>query len=112
MRPFLRVVPPAAWALATDGEAEHIAFFSDDLERLALATSALGLGLTVAGGAGRVAAGGEDLGRLASELERRGSPLAAPLARYLSPVQCWKAGARALALDRPLVMGIVNLTDD
>ena len=112
MRPLLRTVPPAEWALATDGEAEHIAFFGDDLERLALATSALGLGLTVAGETGRVAASGGDLGRLAVELERRGSPLAAPLARYLSPLERWRAGPHELALDRPLVMGIVNLTDD
>ena len=112
MRPLLRAVPPAAWTLATDGEAEHIAFFGDDLERLALATSALGLGLTVADGAGRVAASAGDLGRLAAELERRGSPLAGPLARYLAPVERWGAGAHTLALDPPLVMGIVNLTDD
>ena len=112
MRPLLRAIPPAAWTLATDGEAEHIAFFGDDLERLALATSALGLGLTVADGAGRVAASAGDLGRLAAELERRGSPLAGPLGRYLAPVERWEAGAHTLALDPPLVMGIVNLTDD
>ena len=112
MRPLLRTVPPAEWALATDGEAEHIAFFGDDLERLALATSALGLGLAVAAETGRVAASGGDLGRLAAELERRGSPLAGPLARYLAPVERWRAGPHELTLDRPLVMGIVNLTDD
>ena len=112
MRPLLRAVPPAAWTLATDGEAEHIAYFGDDLERLALATSALGLGLTVADGTGRVAASADDLGRLAGELKRRGSPLAGPLARYLGPVERWEAGPHALALDPPLVMGIVNLTDD
>ena len=112
MRPLLRAVPPAAWTLATDGAAEHIAFFGDDLERLALATSALGLGLTVADGTGRVAASADDLGRLAAELERRGSPLAGPLARYLAPVQRWGGERHALALEPPLVMGIVNLTDD
>ena len=62
MRPLLRVVPPAEWALATDSEAEHIAFFTDGLGQLALATSALGLGLTVADGTGRVAASAGDLG--------------------------------------------------
>ena len=112
MRPLLRVVPPAEWALATDSEAEHIAFFTDGLGQLALATSALGLGLRVTDGAGRVAASGGDLGRLAAELDRRRSPLAAALARYLSPVEHWQAGPHELALDRPLVMGIVNLTDD
>ncbi len=112
MRPLLRTVPPAEWALATDGEAEHIAFFGDNLECLALATSALGLGLAVAGETGRVVASGGDLGRLAAELERRGSPLAGPLARYLAPVERWRAGPHELPLDRPLVMGIVNLTDD
>ena len=112
MRPLLRAVPPAAWTLATDGAAEHIAFLGDDLEQLALATSALGLGLTVADGAGRVAASADDLGRLAAELERRGSPLAGPLARYLAPVERWGGERHALALEPPLVMGIVNLTDD
>ena len=112
MTPLLRAVPPAEWALATDGEAEHIAFFGDDLERLALATSALGLGLAVAGETGRLAASAGDLGRLATELQRRGSPLAVPLARYLAPVARWRAGPHELPLDRPLVMGIVNLTDD
>ena len=112
MTPLLRAVPPAEWALATDGEAEHIAFFGDDLERLALATSALGLGLTVAEGTGRLAASARDLGRLAAELGRRESVLAAALTRYLSPVERWRAGPHELALDEPLVMGIVNLTDD
>ncbi len=112
MTPLLRAVPPAEWALATDGEAEHIAYFGDDLERLALATSALGLGLTVAEGTGRVAASAGDLGRLAAEMGRRESPLSAPLTRYLSPVERWRAGSHVLALDEPLVMGIVNLTED
>ena len=112
MRPLLRAVPPAAWALAADGEAEHVARFGGDLERLALATSALGLGLRVADGSGRVAASAGDLGRLAAELERRDSPLAEPLARYLAPVARWRAGPHELSLETPLVMGIVNLTDD
>ena len=112
MTPLLRAVPPAEWALATDGEAEHIAFFGDDLETLALATSALGLGLTVTEGTGRVAASAGDLGRLEAELGRRESPLAAALSRYLAPVERWRAGSHELPLDEPLVMGIVNLTDD
>ena len=112
MTALLRVVPPAPWALASDGEAAHVAIFGGDLERLALATSALGLGLTVAEGAGRVSAGAGDLARLAAELQRRDSPLAPPLTRYLSPVTRWQAGPHTLALEPPLVMGIVNLTDD
>ncbi len=112
MTPLLRVIPPAAWALAAGDEAEHIAFFSEDLERLALATSALGLGLSITEGKGRVAASERDLGQLAGELRRRGSALAAPLDRYLTPVERWRAGALDLSLERPLVMGIVNLTDD
>ncbi len=119
-RPLLRAIPPAGWALATDPDAEHIAIFGSDqhdLEGLALATNAVGLGLTMQAGeeterSGRVAASPADLGRLADELERRGSPLAAPLHRYLTPVTRWQAGSHTLALDKPLVMGIVNLTDD
>ncbi len=112
MTALLRVAPPAPWMLAGDREAAHTAIFGGDLERLALATSALGLGLAVADEAGRVSAGARDLARLVEELERRESPLAAPLARYLSPVSRWTAGPHTLALDPPLVMGIVNLTDD
>ena len=112
MTPRLRAIPPSAQALAADGEAEHLAFFGEDLTRLALATSALGLGLTVSEGTGRVAASGGDLGRLAGELRRRGSPLAAALERYLAPVGRWRAGGREFSLEGPLVMGIVNLTDD
>lgn len=112
MRPLLRAVPPAPWALAGDGSAVHTAIFGDDLERLALATSALGLGLVVAGGTGRVTADADALARLEAELRWRGSPLAEPLARYLTPVERWAVRGRELPLDAPVVMGIVNLTDD
>lgn len=112
VKPLLRVVPPAPWALSSDEEAQHIAFFRDDLEQLALATSALGLGLTLDQEIGRVSASHQDLERLAHELKQRRSPLVDPLERYLSPIERWKAGAHELKLDSPLVMGIVNLTDD
>ncbi len=110
--PLLRVVPPAPWVLTLDRKTEHIAFFSDDLEQLALATSALGLGLTLEEETGRVSASRQDLKRLAQELKQRRSPLVDPLERYLSPIEQWKAGSRELKLDSPLVMGIVNLTED
>ena len=114
MRPLLRVVPPAPWALAADGGAVQTAVFGDDRERLALATSALGLGLAINAddGTARVIADADDLARLEAELRRRDSPLAAPLARYLAPVERWAVRGRELPLDAPLVMGIVNLTDD
>lgn len=112
MKPALRIVPAASSATNRDRHAPYVAFFAEDLERLALATSALGLGLVVSDGAGRVVAGRGDLSRLERELRRRESNLAEPLARYLAPVSRWTLGSRELALDSPIVMGIVNLTDD
>jgi len=112
VKPALRIVPAASNATNRDSHAPSVAFFAEDLERLALATSALGLGLVVSDGAGRVMGGRGDLRRLERELRRRESNLAEPLARYLAPVSRWTLGARELALDSPIVMGIVNMTDD
>jgi dihydropteroate synthase len=77
-----------------------------------LATSACGLGLTVHDGVARVAASERQLRSLAEELERRGAASAAHLRRFLTPERAWKLRRRELELDRPHIMGILNLTED
>ena len=109
-KPLLRVVPPPAGA--AQPAQVHTAIFGADLERLGLATTATGLGIRREGGRASVVATRDQLGALADELERRGSTLAAPLHRYLEPVTAWTLRTRTLPLDRPIVLGIVNLTDD
>ena len=108
----LRVVPPASTLGIGEADAPHVAFFGENLEHLALATSALGLGLVLANGTGRVVAPRHDLDRLARELDRRQSRLANPLVRYLDGASVWSLKGGNLSLETPLVMGIVNLTDD
>jgi dihydropteroate synthase len=49
---------------------------------------------------------------LASALTARDHPAGTLLARALEPLPEWRLRTRALPLDRPHIMGIVNLTDD
>jgi dihydropteroate synthase len=88
------------------------AFFTQEIETVVLATSACGLGIELRGDAAKVAGSLAQLARLRGELGSRGSPLAGALARFLEPQTTWRVRARELSLDRPLLMGIVNLTDD
>jgi dihydropteroate synthase len=112
LNPPLRIVPASTAQVAADPAAPCIAFFAVDIETVMLATAALGLGVTVEAGLARVVAPSADLGRLAAELERRGSELASRLRRYLEPEREWRLRTRALPLERAVVVGIVNLTDD
>jgi dihydropteroate synthase len=41
-----------------------------------------------------------------------GSAHAARLARYLGPVTQWRTRTRAFTIDRPIILGILNLTED
>jgi dihydropteroate synthase len=49
---------------------------------------------------------------LAAALSGEGHRAGDRLLRYLSPVAAWQLRTRALSLDRPWVMGILNLTED
>lgn len=108
----LRVIPPAPAQLAADPGAPHVVLAALDEERVALAASDLGLDVGAWDGLVRVVASGEGLARLATSLEGAGSDVATPLRRYLEPVAVWELRTRALPLDVPHVMGIVNLTED
>lgn len=112
MKPSFRVIPPGAAQLAADEAAPFIAHFEGDRERLQVATSAVGLGLDLTGSTIRVVASSSELHRLADQLEVLGSNHAAALRRFLEPVTEWRLRSRAFPLDRPIVMGILNLTDD
>ena len=108
----LRAIPPSPAQLAADRAYPHLVVFGADLDALGLATTAVGLGIEVRGETACVIAPPAALGQLARELERRESVLALLLQQYLEPRATWQLRSRELALDRPLIMGIVNLTDD
>ncbi len=109
----LRAIPPFPAQLAADPEAPYLLFFDEGIEELVLATSAVGLGISLDGTTARVAAPVREARRLRDELEaREAGGLAKALTRLLEPVIAWKLRTRALDLGRAHVMGIVNLTDD
>ena len=112
MIPAFRIAPPAPQQLAADDDAPAIAWFAGDRERLQLATSAVGLGLDLRGEPARVVASRRELAQLLVALEEAGSLHAARLRAYLEPVREWKLRTCALPLERPIVLGILNLTED
>ncbi len=113
MRPTLRVVPPGFAILAAEPETPYAVRFEGDRERLQVATSALGLGIDLRDPAGAtVWAPLGVLRRLAAVLEEMGSPHGERLRAFLAPVRAWRLRTRSLPLDGPVVMGILNLTED
>ncbi|MEO6397576.1 MAG: dihydropteroate synthase [Tepidiformaceae bacterium] len=112
MIPEFRAVPPSPAQLAADVGAPHTVFLSADRDLLALATSAAGIGVDLNGDPAKVVASAAELDRLSSVLETMDGSLAGRIRRYLHPVSSWKLRTRELALDRPTIMGILNLTSD
>lgn len=110
--PSFRVVPAGAGQSAADPQAPQIAYFEGERELLQVATSAVGLGLDLTGQAVRIVASRQELEALAGALEAAGSRHGTPLRRFLEPITEWRLRTRTLPLDRPIVMGILNLTDD
>jgi len=110
--PSFRVAPPSAAQLAADPAAPAIAWFAGDRERLQVATSAAGIGIDLTGDPARIVASRAELARLLAALEACQSPHAAALKRYLEPVPAWRLRTRSLSLEQPIIMGILNLTDD
>jgi dihydropteroate synthase len=109
--PVLRVVP--AWpAGQVDPLMPLAAWFGADQDTVAHAADELGLEAHADGETLRVAATVGSLAALRSLLANPDSPVAAALDRYLSPVPAWKLRTVTLPLDRPHIMGIVNLTED
>ncbi len=112
MRPRFHAVPPETAAASLGPQALHYVEFSEDHEAVRLATAELGLGCTLDGERVCIRGTARDLAALAGRLERRAPSLAAALRRYLEPVRSWQVAGRRLPLARPLVMAILNLTDD
>lgn len=112
MIPSFRVVPPGTSQAAADPQAPVIVYFEGERELLQVATSAVGLGLDLTGQAVRIVASRQELGALAGAMETAGSRHGAQLRRFLEPIAEWRLRTRALPLDRPVIMGILNLTDD
>lgn len=112
MIPSLRISPPASHHIAADDEAPATAWFAGDRDRLQVATSATGLGIDLTGETARVSASRRELEMLAAALEDMNSPHAPRLKAYLRPVAAWKLRTRSIALDGPIILGILNLTED
>ncbi|MCZ7578925.1 MAG: dihydropteroate synthase [Dehalococcoidia bacterium] len=105
-------MPAGAGQSAADPQAPQVAYFEGERELLQVATSAVGLGLDLTGQAVRIVASRQELEALAGALEAAGSRHGTPLRRFLEPITEWRLRTRTLPLDRPIVMGILNLTDD
>lgn len=112
-RPSFRLVPPAALPWSEPKESAWLVEFTVEGHEVGLAAAAVGLPCTTAGGVARVKASPTELARLRDELARRGARRAPHvLDRALAPATTWRVRGRELPLHRPLVMGIVNVTDD
>lgn len=118
--PPLRVVPPSPGQLAGHPDAAYAVFIARGAgdARLRAALQRLddaGEGPIVVSeesGATRLAAPREVIERLAAYLAAVGHEAAGHLRRYLHPAPAWQLRTRALPLDRPHIMGILNLTED
>lgn len=98
---------------AAEPEAPYAVRFEGDRERLQVATSVLGLGIDLRDPAGAtVWAPRGVLERLATVLVGMGSPHGERLRQFLEPVRAWKLRSQSVPLDGPVVMGILNLTED
>lgn len=113
MTATLRIVPPA-YQQSASGVAPAIAWFAGDREALQVATSAIGLGIDLLddGRSRIVASHHHQLRALLPPLRDLAPGLAGRLERYLDPVTAWRLRGQSVAIDRPLIMGILNLTDD
>lgn len=99
--------------LAAEPEAPFAVHLVGDRERLQVATSTLGLGIDLReADEATVWASLAALGRLVAVLEELGSPHARRIREFLAPVRAWRLRSRELPLERPAIMGVLNLTDD
>lgn len=87
-------------------------WFEGDRERLQVATSAVGIGIDLTGAQDRVTASQEQLASLADALADLGSAHAVGLRNYLHPIRAWRTRTREFPLNRPVILGILNLTED
>ncbi|MFN8505964.1 MAG: dihydropteroate synthase [Dehalococcoidia bacterium] len=108
----LRVIPPApAQRAALGDQAPYVCILPDDLALEAAALSA-GLHARRNGEQLMTAGTGPHFLAFARGLSMRGDPLGAAIERAIRPAREWRVRTGSLPLDRPWVMGIVNLTGD
>jgi dihydropteroate synthase len=109
--PPLRVIPPGPGQRAAGPPAAHVALFA--IDEGAVLGEAKRLRLQVEPGPPvRVAASASELALLAAALQIKDRPSGALLWRYVRPERSWRLRTRELSLERPLIMGILNLTED
>lgn len=118
--PPLRVVPPSPGQRAGDPDAPYVVFLPSGAGEAQLRAALLRLGdagegplvFSEEGEEVRIAASRAVIERLAQYLLGVGHEAASLLRRYLQPAPAWQLRTRALRLDRPHIMGILNLTGD
>lgn len=108
--PAVRVVRPGPWADA--GDALWIVHFEDSRGIVARAAAAVSVGATVSGGMTVARGTLRDLKRLAGALDAGRAPAATALWNALEPRTAWSTARGEIDVNRPVIMGIVNLTED
>jgi len=110
--PALRAIPPARLTQTRDTDAPSTLFLSDAPEAAGLAAQSAQISHAMVGGLLRVEGSRDALSRFAAELRLRGHPTAERVAQFLAPASVWQLRTVSLSLDKPIIMGILNLTAD
>lgn len=108
-------MPASASQLAAWEAAPVVVFVTGEagaLQDVAAAAEKVGITVQVVDEAARLVASRGELGVLARRLRDNNRELANAVDDYLQPVSAWQLRGRTLTLERPHVMGIVNLTED
>ncbi|MGE3695670.1 MAG: dihydropteroate synthase [Dehalococcoidia bacterium] len=106
----MRVIRPAPWAHGA-GEV-WIAHINDDTGIVRRAAAAVSVDASLENGATRVRGTRGELKRLAGALDAGRAPIATALWNALEPRTTWWTARGEIPVDRPVIMGIVNLTED
>ena len=108
----LRVIPPSPAQRAALGDAAPFVFILPDNLALEAAALSAGLGTQRMGDELCAVGTGPHFLAFARGLTMRGDPLGGSIERAVRPAAAWRLRTRTLPLDRPWVMGILNLTTD
>ena len=109
--PPLRIIPASPGQRAGDPSAPFIVFLHIDREAALEEAGRLAIPATM-GAPLRLVVDEASASALAAALHARGLPSGALISRFLRPEPAWRLRTRSLPLDRPYIMGIVNLTRD
>lgn len=112
MIPRLRIAPPSPAQLAADPTAPYVLFATVDIDALTVSAATQHINVETADETARLVASKAALTRLAADLRAHGASLADDLERFLHSSLAWKLRTRSLPLDKPQIMGILNLTND